>query len=153
MRRGSIGIDLSAAVLAFVAIVALAELTHSKALVDFVIRVSAIGIFATSLNLLVGYTGMVSFGHGMFFASGAYVFGLLMQKAGVSIPVAFVLTLVLVAATPWCAVGLVALPPAFRAVKPVRGGLGGKDLIPVLRDTGLTMLVWAVAVAAALAFG
>lgn len=93
MRRGSIGIDLSAAVLAFVAIVALAELTHSKALVDFVIRLSAIGIFATSLNLLVGYTGMVSFGHGMFFASGAYVFGLLMQKAGVSIPVAFVLTL------------------------------------------------------------
>ena len=65
----------------------------------------------------------------------------------------FALTLVLVAATPWCAVGLVALPPGFRAVKPVRGGLGGKDLIPVLRDTGLTMLVWAVAVAAALAFG
>lgn len=35
----------------------------------------------------------------------------------------------------------------------MRGGLGGKDLIPVLRDTGLTMLVWAVAVALALAFG
>jgi 1,4-dihydroxy-2-naphthoate octaprenyltransferase len=32
----------------------------------------------------------------------------------------------------------------------VRGGLGGRELIPVLRDTGLTMLVWAVAVAAAL---
>ena len=28
-----------------------------------------------------------------------------------------------------------------------------KDLIPVLRDTGLTMLVWAVAVALALTFG
>jgi 1,4-dihydroxy-2-naphthoate octaprenyltransferase len=40
-----------------------------------------------------------------------------------------------------------------RAAKPVRGGLGGKDLIPVLRDTGLTMLVWSVAVALALAFG
>jgi len=35
----------------------------------------------------------------------------------------------------------------------VRKGLGGKDLIPVLRDTGLTMLVWAIAVAAALFFG
>ncbi|MEZ0342834.1 1,4-dihydroxy-2-naphthoate polyprenyltransferase [Mycobacterium sp. pV006] len=66
---------------------------------------------------------------------------------------AFALTLVLVAATPWCAVGLVALPPALRAVKPVRGGAGGKDLILVLRDTGLTMLVWAVAVALALIFG
>ena len=61
---------------------------------------------------------------------------------------AFVLTLVLMLATPWCAVGLVAAPLAVRAAGPVRGGLGGKDLIPVLRDTGLTMLVWSVAVAA-----
>ena len=67
--------------------------------------------------------------------------------------VAFVLTLVLMLATPWTAVGLVALPLAVRAAGPVRKGLGGKDLIPVLRDTGLTMLVWSVAVAAALFFG
>ena len=67
--------------------------------------------------------------------------------------VAFLVTLVLMLATPWCAVGLVALPLAVRAAGPVRKGLGGKELIPVLRDTGLTMLVWAVAVAAALAFG
>ena len=66
---------------------------------------------------------------------------------------AFVLTLVLMLATPWCAVGLVALPLAVRAAAPVRSGRGGKDLIPVLRDTGLTMLVWSIAVAAALAFG
>ena len=64
--------------------------------------------------------------------------------------VAFVATLVLMLASPWCAAGLVALPLAARATKPVRGGAGGKDLIPVLRDTGLTMLVWALAVAAAL---
>ncbi|MET4430967.1 1,4-dihydroxy-2-naphthoate polyprenyltransferase [Mycolicibacterium sp. 624] len=63
---------------------------------------------------------------------------------------AFVLTLVLMLATPWCAVGLVALPLAVRAAAPVRKGLGGRDLIPVLRDTGLTMLVWSIAVAAAL---
>lgn len=65
---------------------------------------------------------------------------------------AFVLTLVLMLATPWCAVGLVALPLAVRAAAPVRKGLGGRDLIPVLRDTGLTMLVWSIAVAAALTF-
>lgn len=65
--------------------------------------------------------------------------------------VAFALTLVLIAATPWCAVGLVALPFALRALRPVRGGLGGAGLIPVLRDTGLTMLVWSVAVGVALA--
>ncbi|MGE2832825.1 1,4-dihydroxy-2-naphthoate polyprenyltransferase [Mycobacterium sp. SMC-4] len=68
----------------------------------------------------------------------------------VLLAVAFALTLLLVAATPWCAVGLIALPLAVRAAKPVRGGAGGRDLIPVLRDTGLTMLVWAVAVTLAL---
>ncbi|BBX74998.1 1,4-dihydroxy-2-naphthoate polyprenyltransferase [Mycobacterium shinjukuense] len=64
-----------------------------------------------------------------------------------------VLTLVLMAATPWCAVGWVAAPLALRAARPVRSGRGGPQLIPVLRDTGLAMLVWATAVAAALAFG
>jgi 1,4-dihydroxy-2-naphthoate octaprenyltransferase len=69
------------------------------------------------------------------------------------VALAFVLTLVLMLATPWSAVGLIASPLAVRAAGPVRGGLGGKDLIPVLRDTGLTMLVWSVAMACALAFG
>ncbi|MFV9634587.1 1,4-dihydroxy-2-naphthoate polyprenyltransferase [Mycobacterium neumannii] len=67
--------------------------------------------------------------------------------------VAFALTLVLMLATPWVAVGLVALPLAVRAAAPVRRRRGGRELIPVLRDTGLTMLVWAVAVALALALG
>ena len=71
----------------------------------------------------------------------------------VLVALAFVLTLVLITATPWCAVGLVALPLAVRAAAPVRSGRGGRELIPVLRDTGLTMLVWSIAVAAALAFG
>ena len=62
------------------------------------------------------------------------------------------LTLVLMAATPWCAVGLVAAPLALRAARPVRSGRTGPELIPVLRDTGLTMVVWAIAVATALAW-
>jgi 1,4-dihydroxy-2-naphthoate octaprenyltransferase len=69
------------------------------------------------------------------------------------VALAFVLTLVLTLATPWCLVGLVAVPLGVRAALPVRRGRGGKELIPVLRDTGLTMLVWSVAVALALAFG
>jgi 1,4-dihydroxy-2-naphthoate octaprenyltransferase len=62
-----------------------------------------------------------------------------------------VATVVLMAATPWCAVGLLATPLALRALGPVRSGRGGPELIPVLRDTGLAMVVWAIAVAAALA--
>jgi 1,4-dihydroxy-2-naphthoate octaprenyltransferase len=61
------------------------------------------------------------------------------------------LTVALMAATPWCAAGLLAAPLAIRAAAPVRTGKGGRELIPVLRDTGLTMLVWSIAVAAALA--
>lgn len=68
------------------------------------------------------------------------------------VALAGILTLVLMRATPWCGLGLLAAPLALRAAGPVRGGRGGRELIPVLRDTGLTMLVWSVAVAAALAF-
>src|SRR5215467_14354017 len=46
-------------------------------------------LFATSLNVLVGYTGLVSFGHAAYFGIGAYTTGLLMKKAGVSFLLAF----------------------------------------------------------------
>ncbi len=90
-------LDVLVALIAFAVLASLPLLTGSKALLDFVIRCSAYGLFATSLNLLVGYTGLTSFGHGMFFGLGAYGFGLLMQRAGVSIPVAFVATLLVTA--------------------------------------------------------
>jgi len=89
--------DLLIALIAFIVLAQLPLLTSSKALPDFVIRCSAFGLFATSLNLLVGYTGMISFGHGMFFGLGAYSFGLIMQKTGASIPVAFLATMAITA--------------------------------------------------------
>ncbi len=76
------------ALLVLAVLAALPWLLPSRLLMDFVIRLAAFGIFATSLNILVGYGGMVSFGHAMFFGGGAYAFGLLMQQAGTSIPVA-----------------------------------------------------------------
>lgn len=84
--------DLLIAVIALVVLLLLPLVWPSKMINDLVIRVSAFALFATSLNLLVGYTGMVSFGHGMFFGFGAYAFGLSMQRLGVSIPVAFLIT-------------------------------------------------------------
>jgi branched-chain amino acid transport system permease protein len=38
------------------------------------------GIFAMAFNLLLGYTGLLSFGHGSFFGLGAYCTGLLLVK-------------------------------------------------------------------------
>jgi 1,4-dihydroxy-2-naphthoate octaprenyltransferase len=66
---------------------------------------------------------------------------------------AFVLLAVLAVATPATVLGLVALPFAVRAARPVLAGMVGRDLVPVLRDTGLAELAWAVGVAVGLALG
>ncbi|RJO76529.1 1,4-dihydroxy-2-naphthoate polyprenyltransferase [Nocardia panacis] len=65
----------------------------------------------------------------------------------------FVISIALIAKTPWALAGLVAVPFAVRAAAPVRTGGSGPKLIPTLRDTGLAMLVWALATALALGFG
>ncbi len=90
--------DCAVAVVALAVLAILPFTVGSTALLDFVIRCAAFGLFATSLNLLVGYGGMISFGHGMFFGLGAYAFGLLMQRTGLPLPVAFLATLVINAA-------------------------------------------------------
>ncbi len=57
------------------------------------------------------------------------------------------------ATTRWTTLaGLLALLLAVPALRRVRGGANGPELIPVLRDTGLALLVWAIATAAALAW-
>ena len=65
----------------------------------------------------------------------------------------FVLLAVLAVRTPTTALGLVALPLAVRAAGPVLAGAVGRDLVPVLRDTGLAELAWAAGVAVGLALG
>ena len=96
--RHSLRRDITIGAIAITALVLLPLVWPSKALIDFVIRGASLGLFATSLNLLIGYGGMVSFGHGMFFGLGAYSFGLLMQRTGMPIPAAFVLTIAVNAA-------------------------------------------------------
>jgi len=81
---------------------------HSPAFEDFIIRLSAMGLFATSLNLLIGGAGMISFGHGMFYGLGAYAFALLMQRTTLSLPLSLLLTLTL-AATAALAVGAICI--------------------------------------------
>lgn len=95
MGRSSLARDALVAAGALVLLAALPLVFPGKAFSDFVIRMSAFAIFATSLNLLIGYGGMVSFGHGLFYGLGAYSFALLMQKAGTSIPAAFGLTILI----------------------------------------------------------
>jgi branched-chain amino acid transport system permease protein len=85
--------DFLWALLALALLVLLPTVTSSRVLLDYVIRLAAMGIFATSLNILVGYGGLVSFGHAMFFGGGAYAFALMMQRTSVSIPLAMLVAI------------------------------------------------------------
>jgi len=91
--RSSLGRDTLWALIALGALLAVPYLTSSRIALDFGIRLAAYGLLATSLNILVGYGGMVSFGHAMFFGGGAYAFALSLQKTGASIPQALLIAL------------------------------------------------------------
>jgi len=74
----------------------------------------------------------------------------MLYTALVAVPFAVTLGL---AISRWTALAaLLALVFAVPALRRVRGGANGPELIRVLRDTGLALLVWAAATAAALAF-
>ena len=44
------------------------------------LEVTIWALYALGYNLMLGYTGLPSFGHGAFFGAGAYAFGLLQQR-------------------------------------------------------------------------
>lgn len=63
-------------------------------LLSLLTEILVLGIFAMSLDLLLGYTGLVSFGHAAFFGVGAYVAGIaavrLDPHMGLTLPAALV---------------------------------------------------------------
>ncbi len=65
-------------------------------------EILVLGMAAVAMNLMIGYTGLLSFGQAMFFGIGAYITGVLNTRFGVSafiaIPVAAVGTGLLAAA-------------------------------------------------------
>ena len=50
----------------------------------FLMKCWAFALFACAFNLLLGFTGLLSFGHAAFFASAAYVAGYSMREWGVT---------------------------------------------------------------------
>jgi branched-chain amino acid transport system permease protein len=65
------------------AVLALIPLFGSRYYTFLATDVLILAMFATSLNLLIGYSGLVSFGHAAYFGVGAYVCGILMKNAGI----------------------------------------------------------------------
>jgi len=54
------------------------------------------GVAAVGFNILFGYTGLLSFGHAMFWGTGAYVVAIGMVKLGLSFPLSFLSALAVV---------------------------------------------------------
>jgi branched-chain amino acid transport system permease protein len=96
-------------VAAVLALLAAFPLAGAGFYADLVTKVMILAIFAMSLDLLVGYTGLVSFGHAAFFGVGAYALALATPKyeaasLWLTLPAA-----VLAAGLAACAVGLFVL--------------------------------------------
>lgn len=145
------------AVFVFFGLVAVLGTQYTQALrVDWVGAALAVGVGSLSSAVLVANNlrdiatdkpaGKITLAVRLGDARTRVLFQLLLALAAV-------LTLALMRATPWCAAGFIAIPLALRAMAPVRSGQGGVALIPVLRDTGLAMLVWSIAEAVALSLG
>jgi ABC-type branched-subunit amino acid transport system permease subunit len=66
----------------------------------------ALGTWVMGLDILVGYTGLVSFGHAAWLALGAYTFGYLAQRGWDAVP-AIAVTIAVTAAAAWL-LGIVA---------------------------------------------
>ena len=61
-----------------------AAVTANTFLVTLFTRVIILGMAATSLNLILGYGGMVSFGHAVYLGIGGYAVGILAQEGASS---------------------------------------------------------------------
>jgi len=61
----------------------LAPLALPPFFLQLLTEIAIVGLFATAFNLLMGFGGMVSFGHAAYFALGAYAAALLVKRAGV----------------------------------------------------------------------
>jgi branched-chain amino acid transport system permease protein len=58
--------------------------SQSKFWQGIMIEVFILGILAMSYNLMFGFTGVISFGHGVFFGTGAYTVAVLYETYGAS---------------------------------------------------------------------
>lgn len=70
------------------------ESGQSKFIQGLAIEIFILALYALSYDLIFGFTGLLSFGHSMFFAVGAYLTGILLKNFGLSLGATFGLILV-----------------------------------------------------------
>jgi branched-chain amino acid transport system permease protein len=64
---------------------------NAKFVQGLAIEIFILALYALSYELIFGITGMLSFGHSMFFAVGAYLTGIALKSFGLSLPATFLL--------------------------------------------------------------
>ncbi|HBG74388.1 MAG: hypothetical protein A2X25_13805 [Chloroflexi bacterium GWB2_49_20] len=62
---------------------------QSKFIQGLAIEIFILALYALSYDLIFGFTGLLSFGHSMFFAVGAYLTGILLKNFGFSLAATF----------------------------------------------------------------
>ena len=78
----------AAALLAMVALIVVAPWVLYPV---FVMKVLCFGLFASAFNLLIGYVGLLSFGHAAYFGLGSYIAAWTAKQWGVSAEIAILL--------------------------------------------------------------
>lgn len=68
-----------------VILLALMPLVAERPLLNMLTLIFSMGVFAMSYDILLGYTGIVSFGHALFFGIGAYSVGIMVIHTGASL--------------------------------------------------------------------
>jgi branched-chain amino acid transport system permease protein len=74
----------------------------------FLMKLLCFGLFACAFNLLIGYTGLLSFGHAAFLGAGGYVAGYALTAMGLPVPAGILLG-VLASAVLGLVMGLLAI--------------------------------------------
>jgi branched-chain amino acid transport system permease protein len=57
----------------------------------FLMKLLCFGLFACAFNLLIGFTGLLSFGHAAFFGSAGYVAGYMLRDKGLPVEIAILI--------------------------------------------------------------
>ena len=94
--------------LAVLAVLFALQFVLSSYLVLALTRILILAVFAMGYNILMGYTGLLSLGHSMFFAAGLYASGLVSYYWGVPLGWAFLIGIV-ASAVVSLVIGLLAL--------------------------------------------
>lgn len=98
----------STALAAIVVLTLLIPLTGNKYLLYLSTKIWILVLYAIAFNVIFGYSGLLSFGHALFFSASAYMLAILVVKSGNPLAIGFIAGIAVAAAFSAC-VGFLSL--------------------------------------------